>query len=341
MIHCMSARRSILLVFCLSLAALLPACSKTSPDSAESLDQPPIEQASSTDALVPDAPRAEQTARVGNDSEETVADEAIAEDVMSEAVAEEAVANVPTENRSDDPVTARAGGPDALEPPRTLAEAETPTDERPRESHKEPVAAPDLVQSRIDASQVAPAPEVVPELRKIQPIAIPDQKGATPPKVVTTEDHRKTSLVHVGDVMPDLALSDLQGNPTSLSSEMGEGLTVVLFWTTELDMALEQFHRLGVELAFPFQAHGVRVIAVNVGAPLELVKSKLPQADPGFVPLVDSDGTAFAKVATRILPRTYVLTSDRRVLWFDLEYSRPMRRELNRALFYYLVHGPN
>jgi hypothetical protein len=36
------------------------------------------------------------------------------------------------------------------------------------------------------------------------------------------------------------------------------------------------------------------------------------------------------------LPRTYLLDSSGKILWFDLEYSRSTRRELNQAIRYVL-----
>ena len=52
--------------------------------------------------------------------------------------------------------------------------------------------------------------------------------------------------------------------------------------------------------------------------------------------LVDADRAYFRQVATEKLPRTYLLDRNGKILWFDLEYSRSMRRELQNAIQYYL-----
>jgi hypothetical protein len=52
--------------------------------------------------------------------------------------------------------------------------------------------------------------------------------------------------------------------------------------------------------------------------------------------LLDADGQALEQVATGLLPRTYLLDAEGRVLWFDLEYSRGQRLGLNNAVYYQL-----
>ena len=48
--------------------------------------------------------------------------------------------------------------------------------------------------------------------------------------------------------------------------------------------------------------------------------------------LLDSEGEALAKVATRRLPRTYLLDKKGKILWFDMEYSASTRRDLRDAI---------
>jgi hypothetical protein len=52
--------------------------------------------------------------------------------------------------------------------------------------------------------------------------------------------------------------------------------------------------------------------------------------------LLDSKGELFARIAKdpklKWMPRTYLLDAGGRILWFDVEYSRPMRRDLVEAI---------
>lgn len=56
--------------------------------------------------------------------------------------------------------------------------------------------------------------------------------------------------------------------------------------------------------------------------------------------MVDPDRVAFQRVATTKLLRTYLPDSDGKSLWLDLEYSCGTRRDLDRAIRFYLVKGP-
>jgi len=154
------------------------------------------------------------------------------------------------------------------------------------------------------------------------------------PKVVLSASHEATCLVKVGDEMPELALKSLAGETVSLKELRGNHLTVVVFWTTRLALASEQFERLGFEVALPFKELGVRVVAVNVGDPVEQIELH-EVAEDDVTCVLDPDGSATAKVATDKLPRTYLIDSDGRILWFDIGYSRTTRRQLKNAVFYF------
>ena len=55
-----------------------------------------------------------------------------------------------------------------------------------------------------------------------------------------------------------------------------------------------------------------------------------------IVSLVDKDEELFSQFASTGGPRTYLLDKDGTILWFDIEYSQSMQRELENALNYYL-----
>jgi peroxiredoxin len=154
------------------------------------------------------------------------------------------------------------------------------------------------------------------------------------PKVVLSSTHEETCLVKVGDKMPELALKSLTGEAVALKELQGDGLTVVVFWTTRLVVAREQFQLLAFDVALPLRDAGVRVVAVNVGVPVEQLELDAIAKDE-VTCVLDPDGSAAAKVATDLLPRTYLIDSEGTILWFDIGYSRMTRRELKNAVFYH------
>lgn len=156
------------------------------------------------------------------------------------------------------------------------------------------------------------------------------------PAVVMSEEHRRTCLLGVGDRLPELALTDLEGTPRSLSSLYGEKLTVVVFWNDRKVFARDQFSRLGIDTDH-FHSFGVNVIAVNVGDPPEVVAQLESQYPGGYECLLDQRSESLTGIATDKLPRTYLLDAEGRVLWFDIEYSRATERELENALYWHLL----
>lgn len=159
------------------------------------------------------------------------------------------------------------------------------------------------------------------------------------PSVVFSSEHAKTCKKLVGDAMPDLKLVDLDAKDQSLGGLRGNKLTVVVFWSMKEALGREQFYKLESETFARFRGNGVNVIAVNVGDDPAKVRQAYQTAKATFPCLVDQASAAFTEIATGVLPRTYLLATDGRILWMDLVYSRTTRRELANAIHYYLLEA--
>lgn len=158
------------------------------------------------------------------------------------------------------------------------------------------------------------------------------------PSVALSRDHRATCRRFLGDVLPDANLADAQGQSHSLAASWGPRFSVVVCWNADNAYALDQFQEIPNELA-PLQERGVRVIAIHVGPPPEDYAQLCQQHGKDILCLVDPDGEYFAQLATRKLPRTYLVDAHGTILWLDLEYSRTTRYDLRNALYYYLQQG--
>jgi peroxiredoxin len=152
------------------------------------------------------------------------------------------------------------------------------------------------------------------------------------PPVLMTDEHAKTCVVKVGDSMPAVELKDVNGKQQSLSKLLGEKLTVVLFWTGKQPYAVQELTDLEPDVALPYGSQGVNVVAISEGHDSASSKQIAGETGATFPVLVDADGVALAAVAHAKLPRTYLLDGDGKILWFDLEYSRSTRRDLQRAI---------
>lgn len=159
------------------------------------------------------------------------------------------------------------------------------------------------------------------------------------PEVILSQHHAESCLVGLGDAFPAMTLSNLEGESQALSDLYGDRMTVVVFWNASGLYAREQFTRMMQETQAPYQPLGVNVVAINVGDGADVVRELATKHGVTVPCLLDPEGQAFQQVATGLLPRTYLLDAEGRILWFDLEYSRSQRAGLHNAIYYHLKQG--
>ena len=164
------------------------------------------------------------------------------------------------------------------------------------------------------------------------PKAVEPPPEATIPKTTFAEQQAKTNLLNVGDTMPNAALQDLAGRPIELHSLFGPKLTVVCFWNGEGTSGLQAISELQKYVVKPYAEKGVAVIGINWGDPTQTIKEKVDLAAAKFAILQDPNGEYFKEIATAMVPRVYLLDAGGKILWFDTEYSRSMRRDLLQGI---------
>jgi peroxiredoxin len=162
-------------------------------------------------------------------------------------------------------------------------------------------------------------------------VSAPPAKEEVPKTDLTVAD-ALPCLVKVGDAMPDAQLLSLDGKEVPLSSLVGDKAAVVLFWSSASPYSRQALKQLGEDVIEPFGAKGVRVITIAVKEPPEVARKTIEDVGAKSANLVDADGAFFAKVATEKLPRVYLLDPSRKILWFDIEWSRNTRTLLRQGL---------
>jgi len=213
-------------------------------------------------------------------------------------------------------------------------------------ANNSPAATPpaaDQVATSTPASATTPAPGASAAPKPLRTAKRKrSRRGKAPqlPKVILSEQHAATCRVNVGDKMPDFPLVDTEGEPKNLKSFLGERVTVVCFWDAENPLSNWQIADLGPEVVEQFADQGVNVVAINRGQSIDDARAEADKAGVQFPVLVDEGGKAYEQVATRYLPRTYLLDSNGKVVWLDLDYSNETRRHLNQAIHYELASEP-
>lgn len=155
--------------------------------------------------------------------------------------------------------------------------------------------------------------------------------SANVPPVMLASDHAQLCKVNVGDAFPAIALPKIGGGDAKVADLAGKKATVVLFWAPDRWMAEGALVDLGIEAA-AFSGKGAGFVGIVEGPANDKTDGLIKSAGTGLTQLADADGAALAQVGELALPRIYVLDSQGKVAWFDIEYSEATRRELRQTL---------
>jgi peroxiredoxin len=192
----------------------------------------------------------------------------------------------------------------------------------------EPKAEPSEIKPASSESPVDEAPAA--DMGQIDPADL------VMPRVLLSHAEAETCLVGVGDLMPAITLPDLAGKEESLAKLLGERLTVVLFWHEVNPYSVAELADLQRDVAARFGKRGVHVVAIDELDKPEQVRQTVQKLGVKFPVLLDADGQALAKLATRHLPRTYLLDASGKIVWLDIEYSRSTWRDLRQSIQFLL-----
>jgi peroxiredoxin len=199
----------------------------------------------------------------------------------------------------------------------------------PAKSTQEKASEPADAAKRDDEVKQAQELKIVEESAK--PAEDASAEPATVPPVELSSEHAQLVRLKVGDSLPDVELPKTDGANAKLASLYGKAATVVVFWKGDRQMALDELADLGPDVVDKFGSRGVAVIGVAV-EPAASAQAAAQQAEVKFPQFVDADGKAFEQVGSQMLPWTFVLDANGKIVWFDLEYSLSTRRELQQAL---------
>ncbi len=160
----------------------------------------------------------------------------------------------------------------------------------------------------------------------------PDPLDNVMPSVLMTNGEKATCKVLVGDTLPNFELADTAGKQQSLQGLLGEKLTVVLFWNAKQIYALEELGDLQRKVVNRFGARRQSRGHRRAGSGRTGAHETAAERKATYPELLDTNGEAFAQVATGRVPRTYLVDATGKILWLDIEYSRSTRRDLMRAI---------
>lgn len=170
--------------------------------------------------------------------------------------------------------------------------------------------------SRSDATRGAPdvspsPPTLEPEPADAGPVEMPEVNLGQGP-------YAQSTLLKVGDTIPEIALTNLDGEPTTVAAPGENELLVLVFWDSNSAVSALELRWLERALA---ARDGVRVVAINRGEPAETVRAVVEKESLTYPVLLDTDGALFAHFATQTVPRTYLVGAGGEILWLEVTFQ--------------------
>ncbi|MDX1963594.1 MAG: redoxin family protein [Pirellulales bacterium] len=195
-----------------------------------------------------------------------------------------------------------------------------------------PAAAIPNNQQNLAAAPTAPdVGAQVPPPGKASPSSGTSVALAGIPPVRMSAAHEQGVKVKVGDLFPQVALPDGEGQPHTVADYQGKP-TVVIMWRGNNPFAIEALKDAEPLILRQYGKVGLKVVAINSFEKAADQESLLGEWKPGFAMLWDTEQKLLTAVGGAEFPRIYLLDSTGRVLWLDIEYSRSTRRQLQEAL---------
>ena len=170
-------------------------------------------------------------------------------------------------------------------------------------------------------------------------VEVPPPVAQVPP-VVMSQQHHDRLEVHQNDTLSDEILDGeligLDGKTHTLRSELGDKLTIVLFWSSDHAYAVEELKYLAATFVEKFADRGVKIVTINQRDSHQLARETAGSAGASsLVTLLDAQKT-LSKLANGSVPRTYLLDAQGRVLWLDIVFDRSTQRYLYDAIDFVL-----
>ena len=153
-----------------------------------------------------------------------------------------------------------------------------------------------------------------------------------------TAHHAASTLVGAGDPLPSLIAQDFEGNDVSVASlQEGARVLVLVIWDSEIDFSKLELEYLERQIVSSQADQGVRVVGINRGESAEVVQKVIEEHGVSFPMLLDPNRAVFEQLATKSVPRTYVVDSQGQVrnLWVGFTGNvtiEEIQKEINSVL---------
>lgn len=145
------------------------------------------------------------------------------------------------------------------------------------------------------------------------------------------DDVEATTLVNVGDVAPDFAVTMLDGRTIKLS-ELRGNVVMVCFWATWCPPCRQELAHLQEGVIDQFAGEKFVVLPISRGEERAVVEKFIVDNGYKFGVGLDSDRAIYDLYASNYIPRTFIVDKEGNVVYRTAGYDEVIAQEVNAAI---------
>lgn len=145
------------------------------------------------------------------------------------------------------------------------------------------------------------------------------------------DDVEATTLVNVGDVAPDFAVTMLDGRTIKLS-ELRGNVVMVCFWATWCPPCRQELAHLQEGVIDQFAGEKFVVLPISRGEERAVVEKFIVDNGYKFGVGLDSDRAIYDLYASNYIPRTFIVDKEGKVVYRTAGYDEVIAKEVNAAI---------
>lgn len=145
------------------------------------------------------------------------------------------------------------------------------------------------------------------------------------------DDVEVTTLVNVGDVAPDFAVTMFDGRTIKLS-ELRGNVVMVCFWATWCPPCRQELAHLQEGVIDQFAGEKFVVLPISRGEERAVVEKFIVDNGYKFGVGLDSDRAIYDLYASNYIPRTFIVDKEGKVVYRTAGYDEVIAQEVNAAI---------
>lgn len=152
---------------------------------------------------------------------------------------------------------------------------------------------------------------------------------------IAQDDLKETTLLNVGDKLPEFTAKALAGTDLS-SAELKGKVALINFWATWCGPCKKEMPLMQKDIFETIKDKNFVMAAISRGEETEIVNKFIGLNKYTFPIYLDKETTVYKLFATKYIPRNFVIGKDGRVKWssvgFKQEEFDEMIKVINREL---------